>query len=94
MLDRWLLLAPPTAACAGSVGGLHMTHSPDHRSLHRRLIDQVRAGEQGRLQRQLAENAQIAAEVWTSPTVAEEFGLDLPLAAWAEWRQGNADATD
>jgi len=46
-----------------------------------------------RLDRQLTENARIAAEVWTTPTVAEQYGL-LPLSAWVEWRQGNADATD
>ena len=47
-----------------------------------------------RLQRQLAENARIATDVWTKPTVAEEFGLNLPLSAWAEFRSGDADATD
>jgi hypothetical protein len=56
--------------------------------------DRPRTRRERRLQQQLAENARIAAEVWQTPTVAEEFGLTLPATAWAEWRSGNADATD
>ncbi len=47
-----------------------------------------------RLQRQLIANKEATEAVWTTPTVAEEFGLDLPLSAWVEFRSGNSEATD
>jgi hypothetical protein len=57
----------------------------------RRILERLRR--QG-LPHRLAENARIAAEVWNTPTVAEQFGLDLSPSAWVEWRSGNTDAND
>jgi len=53
-----------------------------------------RTRQQRKLLRTLAQNMQWAAQVWQTPTVAEQYGLDLPPSAWADFRSGNADATN
>jgi hypothetical protein len=76
------------------LGVLIGNHPPHLSSLGLVLLQRLRQRRERGLQDVLRRNANWVEGVQNTPTLAEQYGLDLPPSAWVEWRQGNADAGD